>query len=173
MYVILYVCMHLNVCYIRALNWVLLIKCIVLTILTYLCFKYYCFCNECELTLVVSVVILMIMGEIGPFVDFLTVSAMAALTISPRKVRPVTDPILQMLDQVHRIIYLTQVINGASLTLYLGFHMTCAIDRYTYLHAYIHTYIHICRCVCIVSFRAYFSVQLITICAVVKSKCAV
>src|SRR6218665_2091825 len=156
MYVILYVCMHLNVCYIRALNWVLLIKCIVLTILTYLCFKYYCFCNECELTLVVSVVILMIMGEIGPFVDFLTVSAMAALTISPRKVRPVTDPILQMLDQVHRIIYLTQVINASSSTPYIGFHMTCAID--IDIRIYMLTYIHICRCVCIASFRAYFNV---------------
>ena len=31
------------------------------------------------------------------------------LTISPRKVRQISDPILQMLHQLHKIIYITQV----------------------------------------------------------------
>lgn len=36
-------------------------------------------------------------------------AAPATLTISPRKVREINDPISQMLNQLHKIIYITQV----------------------------------------------------------------
>ena len=37
------------------------------------------------------------------------VSAAAMLTISPRKVRPISDPIQQILNQLHKIVFVTQV----------------------------------------------------------------
>ena len=40
---------------------------------------------------------------------FLADSATATLSISPRKVRQINDPILQFLNQLHKIIYITQV----------------------------------------------------------------
>ena len=36
-------------------------------------------------------------------------SAQTMLTISPRRVRAIDDPVLQMLTQLHKIIYITQV----------------------------------------------------------------
>ena len=36
-------------------------------------------------------------------------SAAATLSISPRKVRQINDPILQILHQLHKIIFITQV----------------------------------------------------------------
>ena len=36
-------------------------------------------------------------------------SAAATLSISPRKVRQINDPILQILNQLHKIIFITQV----------------------------------------------------------------
>ena len=38
-----------------------------------------------------------------------TDSATATLSISPRKVRQINDPILQFLNQLHKIVYITQV----------------------------------------------------------------
>ena len=37
------------------------------------------------------------------------VSAQATLSISPRKVREINDPVLQMLSQLHKILFMSQV----------------------------------------------------------------
>lgn len=42
-------------------------------------------------------------------VCFITATAAATLSISPRKVRQINDPISQILNQLHKIIFITQV----------------------------------------------------------------
>ena len=40
---------------------------------------------------------------------FFSATAAATLSISPRKVRQINDPISQILNQLHKIIFITQV----------------------------------------------------------------
>lgn len=40
---------------------------------------------------------------------FLLATAAATLSISPRKVRQINDPISQILNQLHKVIFITQV----------------------------------------------------------------
>lgn len=40
---------------------------------------------------------------------FVLATAAATLSISPRKVRQINDPISQILNQLHKIIFITQV----------------------------------------------------------------
>jgi len=57
---------------------------------------------------------------------FITATAAATLSISPRKVRQINDPISQILNQLHKIIFITQVWS-TSISLWQHF---CPLHRY-------------------------------------------
>ena len=39
-----------------------------------------------------------------------TVSAQATVSMSPRKLREIDDPVMQMLTQLHKVVYVSQVL---------------------------------------------------------------